>query len=153
MRILRHCPRCRLVLLMALAGVTLAVIGALAWAMLAPPDTTSRDQMFEIPQGTWAGRMAGQKRDILPSTIRLTLGVKDVLLLRNSDTVPQVFGPVLIMPGQDFRLPFETVSENDFNCTAHSSGTMKVIVEALPPPGLARLRWRLERALRRDTLI
>jgi hypothetical protein len=76
------------------------------------------------------------------------LGVQDVLLLRNSDTVPQVFGPVLIMPGQDFRLPFETVSENDFNCTAHSSGTMKVIVEPAPAPGLPRLRWRIGEALR-----
>ena len=87
--------------------------------------------------------MAGDKRDILPSTIRLTLGVQDVLLLRNKDKVPQVFGPVLIMPGQDFRLPFETVSENEFNCTAHTSGSMKVIVEPYPEAGLARLRWRL----------
>jgi hypothetical protein len=66
--------------------------------------------------------MAGDKVEILPSTIRLTLGVRDVLLLRNNDTVPQVFGPVLIMPGQDFRLPFETVSSNQFACTAHASG-------------------------------
>jgi hypothetical protein len=119
------------------------VVGTMARAMYAPFDAGSRESLFEIPNGTWARRMAGEQRDILPSTIRLTLGVRDVLHLRNNDTVPQVFGPVLIMPGQDFRLPFETVSENDFNCTAHSSGTMKVIVEAAPAPGLARLRWRL----------
>lgn len=121
----------------------LAATAALAWAMFAPLAGGNRDALFEIPPGTWARRMAGEKRDILPSTIRLTQGVRDVLLLRNRDTVPQIFGPVLIMPGQDFRLPFETVSENDFNCTAHSSGTMKVIVEPAPPAGLARLRWRL----------
>lgn len=128
--------------------LTLAcVLGTLAWAMFAPIHLDSRDKLFEIPAGTWERRMAGQKsgtqRDILPSTIRLTLGVQDVLLLRNKDKVPQVFGPVLIMPGQDFRLPFETVSENEFNCTAHTSGSMKVIVEPYPEAGLPRLRWRL----------
>jgi hypothetical protein len=126
---------------------------ALGWAMFAPFGAADRDQAFDIPEGTWARRMAGAKQDILPSTIRLTLGVKDILLLRNRDTVPQVFGPVLIMPGQDFRLPFDTVSENDFNCTAHSSGSMKVIVEPAPPPGMARLQWRLRRALRLERVI
>ncbi|MBQ5961733.1 hypothetical protein [Massilia sp. ZL223] len=119
------------------------IAGVLGWAMFAPLHLDSRDKLFEIPAGTWERRMAGDKRDILPSTIRLTLGVQDVLLLRNKDKVPQMFGPVLIMPGQDFRMPFETVSENEFNCTAHASGSMKVIVEPAPEAGLARLRWRL----------
>ena len=54
--------------------------------------------------------MAGDKVEILPDEIRLTLGLNDVLLLRNLDDVPQVFGPTLIMPGQSFRLPFELAS-------------------------------------------
>lgn len=111
--------------------------------MFAPLASGNRDRLFEIPAGTWERRMAGDKRDILPSTIRLTLGAQDVLLLRNKDKVPQMFGPVLIMPGQDFRLPFDTVSENEFNCTAHSSGSMKVIVDPYPAAGPSRLRWRL----------
>jgi len=118
-------------------------LGMLLWGALAPLHTASRDKLFEIPKGTWARRMAGDKVEILPSTIRLTQGLRDVLLLRNSDTVPQIFGPVLIMPGQEFRLPFETVSENQFSCSAHASGQMTVIVEPLPNPGLGRLRWRL----------
>jgi hypothetical protein len=124
---------------------SLLVLGMLLvlWGSLAPIHTRSRDKLFEIPKGTWARRMAGDKVEILPSTVRLTLGLRDVLLLRNSDTVPQIFGPVLIMPGQDFRLPFETVSVNQFDCSAHASGQMTVIVEPLPNPGLDRLRWRL----------
>ena len=118
-------------------------IGMLVWGALAPIRTSSRDKLFEIPKGTWARRMAGDKVEILPSTVRLTLGLRDVLLLRNNDTVPQIFGPVLIMPGQDFRLPFETVSVNQFDCSAHASGQMTVIVEPLPNPGAGRLRWRL----------
>jgi len=120
----------------------------LAWAALAPLAHGSRDQLFEIPKGTHARRMAGDLVDILPSTVHLTLGVKDVLLLRNSDTVPQIFGPVLIMPGQDFRLPFEQASENQFACTAHTSGQMTVLVVAHPDPGWPRLRWRVAALLR-----
>jgi hypothetical protein len=117
---------------------------ALAWGALAPLRYATRDKLFEIPKGTFARRMAGDKVEILPSVVRLTLGVQDVLLLRNSDTVPQLFGPVLIMPGQDFRLPFEQVSENQFACTAHASGQMTVSVVAFPDPGMDRLRWRLD---------
>jgi hypothetical protein len=119
------------------------VAGPLCWAAFAPLAAASRDALFEIPKGTWARRMAGDLVDILPQRITLTLGVNDTLLLRNKDTVPQVFGPVLIMPGQEFRLPFETVSINEFNCTAHRSGSMTVIVEPYPAPGLPRLQWRL----------
>ena len=123
--------------------LVLCLLAALAWAALAPPYAASRDLLFEIPKGTWERRMAGDKVEILPSVVTLTLGVQDVLLLRNSDTVPQQFGPVLIMPGQDFRLPFEQVSENQFACTAHSSGQMTVSVVAFPDAGWGRMTWRL----------
>jgi hypothetical protein len=119
-------------------------VAALAWAALAPIRADSRDEPFEIPKGTWARRMAGSKVEILPSTIHLTLGVHDVLLLRNLDDVPQVFGPTLIMPGQSFRLPFEVASTYSFACTAHASGQMNVIVDPHPQPGWERLRWRAE---------
>lgn len=131
-----------------------ALTATVLWMALAPVRSgtgASREELFEIPKGTWARRMAGDKVEILPSTVRLTLGVHDVLLLRNRDSVPQIFGPVLIMPGQEFRLPFEQVSENQFACTAHASGQMMVLVEALPHPGTGRVRWRLRewsRALR-----
>ena len=85
-------------------------LGVVAWAALAPIAVDVRDELFEIPSGTWARRMAGNKIEILPDRIRLTLGANDVLLLRNLDDVPQIFGPTLIMPGQSFRLPFEVAS-------------------------------------------
>ena len=76
------------------------------------------------------------------------MGVNDILLLRNRDSVPQMFGPVLIMPGQDFRLPFEQAAENQFDCTAHSTGQMMVIVDPEPTPGWPRLVWRAKSAIR-----
>lgn len=118
--------------------------GALAWAAFAPLTVDSHDALFEIPHGTFARRMAGDPAEILPGTIHLTLGLNDVLLLKNLDEVPQVFGPALIMPGQSFRLPFEQASTYSFACSAHASGQMEVIVEPHPAAGWARLRHRWE---------
>ena len=122
--------------------VALLLLGGLAWAAFAPIEPDSRDELFEIPKGTFARRMAGEKLEILPDTIRLTLGANDVLLLRNLDDVPQVFGPALIMPGQSFRLPFEVASTYGFACTAHASGQMTVVVAPKPAAGWQTLRWR-----------
>ena len=126
----------------ALLGI--AVLGAASWAALAPIHTHSRDVAFEIPKGTWARRMAGNKVEILPSSIYLTLGLQDILVLRNLDDVPQVFGPTLMMPGQSFRLPFAVAADYQFACTAHASGQMTIVVEPMPTTALARLWWRTQ---------
>src|ERR1700751_4549922 len=116
---------------------------ALAWTALAPIHSISRNQVFEIPKGTWARRMSGDKVEILPDHIRLTLGIRDILVLRNQDDVPQIFGPTLMMPGQSFRLPFERAAEYTFACTAHASGQMTIVVEPNPQTPWARIRWRV----------
>jgi hypothetical protein len=124
------------------AAPLLAVLGILGWAGFAPIEVPSREKLFEIPKGTYARRAAGDLVDILPSKITLTLGVDDVLLVRNLDVVPQVFGPTIMMPGQSFRLPFEVASENQFDCSAHSSGQMTVLVEPEPVWPWQKIRWR-----------
>jgi hypothetical protein len=118
------------------------VLALLAWAGFAPIEVASREEPFDIPKGTYARRMAGDKVEILPSQIRLTLGLNDVLVLRNHDEVPQVFGPTIMMPGQSFRLPFEKAAEYQFICTAHSSGQMTIIVEPEPVMPWAKIHWR-----------
>jgi hypothetical protein len=132
------------------SGIGLAMACAIvAWAALSPIHVSSREQVFAIPEGTWARRMAGDQIGILPAKIRLTLGLDNVLLLKNLDNVPQTFGPTLMMPGQSFRLPFELASEYQFACTAHASGQMTIIVDPFPATPLARLRWRTLRLLHR----
>jgi hypothetical protein len=120
----------------------LAIVVTLGWAGFAPLHVTSRDELFEIPKGTFARRMAGDRIEILPSKITLTLGLNDVLLLRNLDDVPQQFGPTIMMPGQSFRLPFEKASSYDFACSAHASGQMTVEVEPEPLWPWQKIRWR-----------
>jgi len=132
--------------ILAVSAVTAAC--TVSAAALAPVAFDSREELFEIPKGTWARRMAGAKVEILPSEIHLVLGVRNVLLLRNLDDVPQIFGPTLIMPGQSFRLPFEVASEYQFACTAHLSGQMTVIVSERPTNAWERLRFRAGNLLR-----
>jgi hypothetical protein len=124
------------------AAFVIALFGIVTWAAIAPVTFASREELFEIPKGTWARRMSGDKVEILPSRIDLTLGVHDVLLLRNLDDVPQVFGPTVMMPGQSFRLPFEVASSYSFACTAHLSGQMTIVVAAQPLSAWDRLSWR-----------
>lgn len=134
--------RVRPILLGVSAGVLLLLgIG------LVPIHTPSHDRVFEIPKGTWARRMSGDKVEILPDHIRLTLGLRDILVLRNHDDVPQIFGPTLMMPGQSFRLPFERAAEYQFACTAHASGQMTIVVEPNPATPWARILWRTRELL------
>ena len=130
--------------IVALALAAVAAAGA-AGAAFVPVRVDSHDELFEIPRGTWARRMAGNKVEILPNRIDLALGLNDHLLLRNLDDVPQQFGPVLVMPGQSFRLPFEVASTYSFDCTAHASGQMIIVVAEAPATPWDRLRWRWNR--------
>lgn len=123
-------------------ALALLLFGGVAWAALAPIRDVSHDALFTIPRGTYAQRMAGQKVDIFPQTIRLTLGLNDVLVLQNDDIVPHIFGPALIMPGQRFRLPFVQASTYSFECSAHPNGGLNVIVDPAPAPGWQRLQRR-----------
>ena len=136
---------------MAIVGVGAIVAAgatAVAWAAFTPVTFASREETFEIPKGTWARRMAGNKVEILPAQIFLTVGIRDVLLLKNMDDVPQIFGPTLMMPGQSFRLPFEVASRYQFACTAHASGQMTVVVDEQPDTAWRRLLWRTRRIFR-----
>lgn len=114
-------------------------LAILAWAALAPLRYPTRERLLEFPNGTAA--LAG--RGPVPSTLELTLGVRDVLLLRNHDVAPHVFGQVLVLPGHEFRLPFEQAGAFAYACDAAPGARVVVRVGPHPDPGWARLRWRL----------
>ena len=127
------------------AALLIAVLAAatVGWAAITPLPDDSREALYVIPKGTWSRRMAGERLDILPPELRLTLGVRDILVLRNDDEVPQVFGPVLIMPAQSFTMPFRQAATYQFACSLHVSGQLSVIVQPAPAAGWERLRYRL----------
>lgn len=120
-------PRHRL-----LAGAVLVCVLAVLWLALAPLHPDSRERALDI-----AGK------DELPRAITLTLGVQDVLLLRNGDKTAQRFGPLLLAPGQQFRLPFEQTGEFAVAAGAWPNGVLTVTVVEWPAPGWERVAWRV----------
>lgn len=130
---------------------------ALLWGALAPLRYPTHERLFEIPQDALdAGAPPAARRVALPRVLTLTLGVQDVLLLRNRDRVGHVFGPLQLRPGQDFRLPFEQPGHYVYACPAVAGGELLVRVVRAPDPGWDRLRWRvagLGQALRHLPLI
>lgn len=122
-----------------LAGAALL---ALLWGALAPLREPSHERSFIFPR-TESGPGAAQRTLALPRELRLTLGVQDVLLLRNLDRRPHVFGPLQLRPGQEVRLPFEQAGDYPYACPDVAGGTLLVRVVRLPDPGWERLRWRL----------
>jgi hypothetical protein len=112
----------------------LLVSAALAWAALAPLRYPTREVLLTFPRAA-----AG-----VPSGLVLTLGVRDVLLLRNRDRAPHVFGQVRVPSGQEFRRPSRTAGAYEFACDAAPGARVAVRVEPHPDPGWPRLRWRLQ---------
>jgi hypothetical protein len=123
-----------------------AVTGAGATAAaFAPLPSGPREAVYVIPRGFAAGAAPAP----LPARLRFTLGVRDVLVLRNEDDRPQRIGPVLLEPGQTYRVPFRSPAEFQLACSAHTSGQLTIVVEAAPRAGLARLAWRIRTMLER----
>ncbi|WP_332876227.1 cupredoxin domain-containing protein [Massilia sp. S19_KUP03_FR1] len=100
------------------------------WACLSPLRDTTREKLLELGTG------------VVPSVLRLTLGVQDVLVLHNGSPAAQVFGPLRVLPGRAVRLPFEQAGEFGFACSNHPAGQLIVQVVVPPDPGFDRLRWR-----------
>lgn len=120
------------------------VLLALLWGALAPLRYPSHERLFEIPpDALGAGTQPAARRVALPRVLTLTLGVQDVLLLRNRDRVGHVFGPLQLRPGQNFRLPFEQPGNYVYACPAVAGGELLVRVVRSPDPGWERLRWRV----------
>lgn len=126
-----------------LSVLLLIAVVTLAWAALAPLGAHERNYLLEIPPGALARRQAGDIGAALPQTVRLTLGVRDVLHIKNSDLAPHYLGAILVKPGKELRLPFEQAGSQEFTSSAHFGGKLTVLVEPWPDPGTARLRWRL----------
>jgi hypothetical protein len=80
-----------------------------------------------------------------PSDIQLTLGLQDVLVLRNDDDRPQLVGGIEIGAGQSLSIPFYRVQDFQLACSAHPSGQLRISVVSRPTDGLGRLWWRLKR--------
>ena len=125
--------------------VAAILLALLLWAAVWPLRYPTRERTVDFPRD--ATVLKGSGAPPLPAEIRLTLGVRDVLLLRNRDLSAHVFGQVLVLPGREFRLPFEQAGDFLFAADAAPGHVVMVRVLPQPDPGLPRLGWRLRALL------
>lgn len=123
-----------------LGGVALLGFAAGGWAALAPLPQLPKERVIVIPKGA-----TSQTPQQFPSNIHLTLGLQDVLVLKNEDDRAQLIGGIEVSGGQSLSIPFSRVQDFQLSCSAHPSGRLTISVAAKPAPGLARLWWRLQR--------
>jgi hypothetical protein len=123
-----------------LGGVALLGLAACGWAALAPLPPLPKERVIVIPKGA-----SSEATQPFPSNIHLTLGLQDVLVLRNEDDRAQLVGGIEVSAGQSLSIPFTRVQDFQLACSAHPSGQLRISVSAKPDPGLARLWWRIER--------
>lgn len=124
------------------AALAAAAIATAGWAAMAPLPAGTRELVYTVPKGS-AARLSGGGASAFPSRLRFTVGVRDILVLRNEDDVPASFGPVRLEPGQTYRVPFDTPSRFDLACSLHPAGQVSIVVVPKPKPGWARASWRL----------
>jgi hypothetical protein len=130
--------------LLGSALVALLVAGG-TYAALAPLPSPPHDLTYVVPPGTAARLASGAELNVLPSTIHLTVGVRDVLVLRNEDDAMHQVGPILLGPRQTYRIPFRIPGRFQYACSLHIRGQLDIVVDPAPPVGWARLLWRLAR--------
>lgn len=126
-----------------IAGVGAGLLVLASWAAFAALPAGPREALYVIPKGTASRQALGMKPSILPDTMRFTLGVQDVLVLRNEDDAAATFGPVRLEPGQTYRVPFRTATTFQLACSVHEGGQVGIVVTAAPQPGWPRLKWRV----------
>lgn len=131
----------------SLAAGAALVAAAAGVAAFAPLSSRSREVEYVIPRGTAARQAAGESTYVFPPRLTFTIGVRDVLVLRNEDVVPASFGPLLLLPGQTYRLPFHAPGEFQLACSVHVGGDVGISVQGEPTPGWPRLRWRVVQGL------
>lgn len=127
-------------LLATLGTITVLVT---LYAALAPIGQAEREVRLEITPGTLARRTAGDITGALPQVLPLTVGVRDVLHIRNNDAAAHFFGALALAPGEHIRIPFDQAGTRQFASSAHFGGSATVEVGPWPDPGMTRLRWRL----------
>src|SRR5688572_29828733 len=113
------------------AALALVLVGG--WLALAPLSTGARELVFVIPPGARAANTSGRPVDVLPAEIHLTVGVRDVLVLTNDDSVVHSVGPIILGSRQTYRIPFRQPGRFQYACSLHAAGRLTIVVTPEPP--------------------
>lgn len=80
-----------------------------------------------IPQGTYD--LVRRGHDELPSDIRLRVGGRDTLVIRNDDIVDHTIGPFFIRSGETIRQRFTRAAVFQGVCSLNDVGYVNIVVE------------------------
>lgn len=116
------------IILIGICAFLIACVAAATGWQTHQQREANRKVEYVIPQGTIQRVAAGQPLDVLPSTITMTLGLRDILIIRNDDQQAVQIGPYKIDPGQTFQQQFFNVGTFDLMCTIHADARMRVVV-------------------------
>lgn len=88
----------------------------------------SRQLVIVIPPGTAAQIEAGQSGNAPPHRIELTLGIQDVLVIRNEDSAWHQVGPYRIAPGHTLVQRFSRPGTVRATCTMYPGREVEIVV-------------------------
>lgn len=99
-------------------------------AGVAPVATSGREVVYAIQPGTARRQAAGDIVPMFPAEIRMTLGTKDILVIRNDDDVPVSIDGLLLDPGQKATQKYFTSGVFSLVCsTDYHKEQVKIVVE------------------------
>lgn len=92
--------------------------------------SSGREIVFAIQPGTAERQAAGEVVAMFPPEIKMTLGSRDILVIRNDDTVPVSIDGLLLDPGQKATQKYFTTGIFTLVCsTDYHNERVKIVVE------------------------
>lgn len=91
---------------------------------------TEKEFWIVIPQGTEALMRTGQGDDIIPEEIRLKVGERSVLVIRNDDIAHHNVGPFFVRAGETIRQTFTSPGVLQGACSVNHRAVINIIVES-----------------------
>jgi len=127
----RRGPNRLLVFLAVVAIVGVSIAGAM-W-LTRGGDSGAETLVFTIPAGTVERIRNGENPEILPQELHVDVG--DKIRIVNRDNVGQTIGPYYVPAGQTVEQTFTEETTLEGLCTAHPSGSIKIVVGSGSPQG------------------
>jgi hypothetical protein len=87
-----------------------------------------RQYVIVIPAGTAERLAAGDETNAPPHSFELVLGVRDVLVIKNEDSVWHQVGPYRVAPGHTLQQRFSRPGTIQAACTITSSQQVEIVV-------------------------
>ncbi len=91
-------------------------------------EASAIDHRFEIPADASERLDRGEKVQLLPETLEVTVG--DTMTIVNNDAEAQTFGPYFVGAGETITQRFKTATVLEGDCAFTGDGTYKIVVNA-----------------------